>query len=331
MKSFKSLAIMSIMILFSLLAAGCSGTPRGTYVWIDVPEEGLSYPDLQPVIVEGHAAGRDGVSRVEVLVDGELWAAIDDPTVVDYLASFQVEWLPPEPGTYTIQAVAFSSDGSPSHADQTRVSISLDTPTPTITETPPVTDTPTPPETEVKFWSDPETIDAGSCSNIRWEADGVNSLVFGGVEQEMEGVYQVCLCKNETYTLTVTHPDGSVEKLKTYVNVVGSCADTTPPPAPSQQVPTNGLSMACKSYQDLAWLPVSDESGISQYQVQAQRHGGDKNWSEVSGSVFGGIPGKSYHMYIECGWTYRWRVRAVDGEGNIGPWSGWWKFTDNLE
>jgi len=339
MLSAKMLRFMSVCILFTLLASGCGSSPSGTYIWIDVPEDGLSYPDVQPVKVEGHATGREGIARVEIFVDGDLWKTIDDPPLVDTLANFQTEWLPPGPGSYTIHAIAYGPDGSPSEYDETRITLGMETPTPIISVTPVIsitptlTDTPTPlpePEASVIFWADPETIDAGACTDIHWQAQGVKSVVFGGVEQAMEGVFQACLCKNETYTLTVTNLDDTVEKLKVNINVVGTCADTTPPPAPVQQVPSNGLPIGCKSYQNLVWLPVSDESGISQYQVKAQRHSGDNNWTNVAGSTFTGISGKSYNMYVECGWYYRWQVRAVDGEGNVGPWSNWWQFVINL-
>ena len=335
----KSLRFLLPIILLTLLVSSCGVGASGTYVWIDVPVDGLSFPDVQPVNVEGHATGREGIARVELFVDGELWITIDDPPTVDTLASFQAEWLPPGPGSYTIHAVAYGSDGEPSEYDETRISFGINTPTPTstvtpvISITPTITDTPTPPpqpEASVSFWADPETIDAGNCTDIRWQAENVKSLVFGGMEQEKEGIYNVCLCKNETYTLTVTHLDDAVEKLKVNINVVGTCADTTAPPAPNQSAPGNGSSLTCRSYQDVSWGAVSDESKISQYQVQAQRHSGDNNWTNVSGSTFTGISGNSYHMYVECGWYYRWQVRAVDGEGNVGPWSGWWTFVDNL-
>jgi hypothetical protein len=35
--------------------------------------------------------------------------------------------------------------------------------------------------------------------------------------------------------------------------------------------------------------------------------------------------------WFECGWIYRWRVRAVDDVGNVGGWSGWSQFTVTLE
>jgi len=328
------------IILLTLLVSSCGVGASGTYVWIDVPVDGLSFPDVQPVNVEGHATGREGIARVELFVDGELWITIDDPPTVDTLASFQAEWLPPGPGSYIIHAVAYGSDGAPSEYDETRITLGMDTPTPVVEAvpiipiTPTLTDTPTPPpepEASIAFWADPETIDAGKCTDIRWQAENVKSLVFGGVEQNMEGTYNTCLCKNETYTLTVTHMDDTVEKLKVNINVVGTCEDTTPPPAPVLAVPANGLSLSCRSYQDLVWQPVSDAgSGISQYQVKVQRHSGDNNWTNIPGSVFTGIAGKHLNISVECGWYYRWQVRAVDGEGNIGPWSHLWNFVINL-
>jgi len=338
--SKKSYEFALTVILLALLITSCGGTqPSGTYVWIDVPIDGLFFPEVQPVMVEGHATGGQGVSRIELFVNGEPWTEIEDPEIVDDLAWFEAEWLPPGEGTFSIHAVAYGAGDSISSADEIEISFGVETPTPVITVTPVIsitptlTDTPTPvpdPVADVQFWADPETIDAGFCTDIRWQAENVKGLVFGGIEQAMEGVFSTCLCKNETYTLTVTHLNDKEEKLRVNINVVGTCADTKAPPAPVQQVPSNGLSIGCKSYQNLVWLPVSDESGISQYQVKAQRHSGDNNWTNVVGSTFTGISGKSYNMYVECGWYYRWQVRAVDGEGNVGPWSNWWQFVINL-
>jgi hypothetical protein len=168
----------------------------------------------------------------------------------------------------------------------------------------------------------------------------VQSVVFGGVQQQMDGSYQDCLCSNQRYTLTVTHLDGTEEKRTVDIIVSGSCVtptftstsppqDTAPPPAPSPAVPDNGLTLSCKASQSLVWLPVDDPSGIASYQVEVQRHSGDNNWQAVGGSPFT-AGGKSVDVSVECGWYYRWRVRATDGAGNTGSWSGWWQFTVTL-
>lgn len=346
-------------LLFTLSACGPSSA-SSPYVWIDVPEDGLAYPDLIPVHVEGHAAGSAGVSRVELSIDGELWTTIDNPAGENDLAAFQAEWLPDKPGTYLISAVAYGPDDTAGPMDQTRITIGLATPTPVrtgtptftptpvisitptltftptpvISITPTLTHTPTPPEPQtasINFWADPASLDAGNCTNLRWQVDNAQTIIFGGQEQPEEGTFRACLCSSETYTLTVIHRDNTETKHRVNIEVSGTCADTDPPPAPVQAVPANGLSIDCKASQTLAWQPVSDPSGISQYQVQAQRHSGDGVWHEVSGSVFTGITGKQHSLTVACGWTYRWRVRAVDGEDNIGPWSGWRTFVIVLE
>ena len=336
----KSLKYLIAILLVTLLITGCGGKPSGTYVWIDVPVDGLTYAEVQPVKVKGHAAGRAGIAKIELFVDGELWTTIDDPPHVEELASFEAEWLPPGPGLYTIHAVAYSSDGEPSQYDETHISLGMKTPTPTLTPTstltptPVITDTPTPSPTPVSsaaFWADSETVNAGFCTDLHWEAENVKSVVFGGVEQELEGIFEVCLCNPETYTLTVTYTDDSVEKLKANISVVGTCADTTPPSAPNPSSPGNGASLSCRSFQDLGWGVVSDPSGISQYQVKVQRHSGDNNWTNIPGSVFTGISGTAKNISVGCGYYYRWQVLAVDGEGNVGPWSSWSSFVVNLE
>ncbi len=327
-------------ILISFLISSCGATPpSGTFVWIDVPLDGLSFPEVQMVNIEGHATGSEGVARVEVWINGDLWTTIENPPTAGTLASFQSEWVPSSPGDYTIHAVAFGEDGTESQFDEVNISFGDETPAEVITVTP-VPDEqvtlPEPAEATIQFWADPETIEAGGCTTIRWQAENVKQVIFGGVEQPPEGSYQDCLCENQSYTLTVVQMDETEEKRKVDIIVTGSCVtpepvDTTPPPAPAQAVPANGLSIGCTSSQNLVWIPVSDESGIAEYQAKVQRHSGDNNWQDISGSVFSGIPGKQKSISVECGWYYRWRVRAVDGVGNVGSWSGWWEFVINLE
>jgi hypothetical protein len=81
----------------------------------------------------------------------------------------------------------------------------------------------------------------------------------------------------------------------------------------------------------LRWEEVSDPSGISEYRVQVERHAGDENWQKVAGSPWKGLTETELLLEeLECGWYYRWRVRAVDGANNVGPFSGWFEFLDPL-
>lgn len=347
MKSKTSLPYLCILVFLLMVLAGCGpSSSAGPYIWIDVPEDGLSFPEFQPISVQGHAAGGTSISRVELSIDGNLWTTIDEPLMENNLAAFQAEWLPEKPGTYLISAVAYGADGEAGSQDQARISIGMGTPTPAdtatptltptpeISVTPTLTETPTPtvlPPVTIMFWADSETIDAGDCTMLHWEVENAQQVLFGGQDQPETGSYQICLCRSETYTLTVVHDNTTESKQKVNINVEGTCADTEPPPAPVQVVPADNLSIGCTASQNLAWQPVSDPSGISQYQVQAQRHSGDGVWSEVSGSMFTEIKDKQYTLTVSCGWTYRWRVRAVDGEDNLGPWSGWRQFVIILE
>lgn len=72
----------------------------------------------------------------------------------------------------------------------------------------------------------------------------------------------------------------------------------------------------------MSWFAPNDESGIDHYEIEVQRHPGDNNWQAVGASPFS-TSGTDQSVSVECGWTYRWRVRAEDGAGNVGDWSNW--------
>ncbi len=356
MNTKRWLTLPYILALMALLLGACGGSPAGgTSVWLDVPLDGLKFSSLQEIKIEGHAASTGGISRVEVWVNGAVFTTINDPPLEGTLANFHTAWMPAAAGEYIIQAIAYGADGTTSQADFARIAFGDITPTPMtpqgITDTPitptPATETltptatptvPPPPGAVVQFWADPDKIEAGACTTIHWHADNVQKVIFGGKEQPLDGSYKDCLCKDERYTLKVMKQDGTEEKYKVDIRVKGQCVtpeapnppapatgDTTAPPAPSPRVPADGLTVPCKAKQSLVWLPVEDASGIAKYGVQVQRHAGDNNWQAAPGGNQG-VVGKTTTIPVECGWYYRWRVRAVDGAGNEGPWSGWSSF-----
>ena len=198
----------------------------------------------------------------------------------------------------------------------------------------------------VQFLADPAQIQAGSCTTIKWHVENIQSVIFGGIEQPFDGSYKDCLCKNERYTLTVNHLDGRQEKHTVDIAVSGVCetptpddptptptlpppADTTSPPAPSPAVPANGLVLSCRATQTLAWLPVSDPSGISGYYVKLEIETKPGVWEAVAG--YGPITGKQVDVNVQCGGIYRWMVRAQDGAGNYSNWSAFSTFSVTLD
>lgn len=121
--------------------------------------------------------------------------------------------------------------------DQTLINPLLPTLTPTITITPTLTLTPTltptftatfPPQPVIQFWADPSEINAGTCTNLRWNVQYAKSVFFGGVEQPFYGSDSECPCGDTTYTLTVNLWNGTQVLRNASVNVSGSCATATP-------------------------------------------------------------------------------------------------------
>ena len=283
--------VIGLFTLVGLLVASCN-LPASTSasVWLDVPTDGLTFPAVQEIKIEGHASGAGGVSRVEIWINGTMLTTIDDPPMEGELAAFHTAWAPAAEGRYAIQAIAFSLDGVASEPDSAVVTFGGETPTtvagcpspvgggptpvsceptvmvcpspmgggptpvsceptvvfcpspvgggptpvscePTVVICPspagggptPVSCEPTvvicpspvgggptpascPPGAIVEFWADPAEIEAGACTHIRWHAEGVDAVVFGGVSQPPDGSYEACLCDNERYTLKVTLP-----------------------------------------------------------------------------------------------------------------------------
>lgn len=349
--TLKVMMVCLILLLGLSLLSGCKRTDSegGVTVWLDVPLDGLTFSDLQDIKIKGHAEAKDQVASVEVWINGALLTTISNPPTEAGLAAFHTPWTPGEPGVYTIQAVAYGADGTASAPDAVRITFGEETAEPeeepVVAEkpepedTPPIAeDPPAEPKAKIRFWADPPQIAAGDCTTIHWQVENAGRVIFEGAEQPLTGAFRDCLCENKLYTLRVFNLDGSEERNSLEVRVTGSCvtpqppapppppADTTPPPVPTPAVPADGLSIACKAAQSLGWLPVTDPSGIAEYRVEVQRHSGDNNWQPAPGGSLTGLQVKEATVNVECGWYYRWRVRAVDGAGNISPWSGWSHF-----
>lgn len=332
------------LCILALYTAGCAPAAEtmGTYAWIDVPVHDLTLPLGETVNIEGHATDPEGVSRVEIWLNGGLTWTIDELAPSGDLVRFQQSWTPEESGEYVILAVAFGPDDRSSSPDSVIIHVGetsspTETPTPVVTEPASTDITVTPPddealEVEAQFWADPTEIEAGACSVLHWQVENAENVALGSTEVDPEGQYNACHCSSTSYSLTVTDSDGSEKVLTASIQVNGTCdtptpvVDETDPAAPGLLKPLNGADLGCIPDTILRWNAVSDESGIDEYQVQVQRHPGDSNWAAAPGSPWTGIGGTELPLNVECGWTYRWRARAVDGADNVGAWSSWWSF-----
>jgi len=338
--------ILLVSILLVIIT-GCTGQESGfPLVWIDVPIQDLTFPLGSTIDVEGHAADDEGISYVEIYINGDLVWTIDEFTSSGGLDRFEQPWTPEEEGDYIIHAVAYRRSGK--YSDPATVTVHIGTEeiaqievrteedaTPTAEEE---SVTPEPPvqETNVQFWADPPEIAAGDCTMLNWHVENAQKVLLGKSEVPADGDYQACHCKSTSYTLTVISLEGSEETFSVGISVTGECADPTPtptkdvdnnpPPKPVQLKPLNASDLGCIGDTILRWQAVSDESGISEYQLQAQYHGGDSVWLGVPGSTWNGLSDTNFPINLVCGRVYRWRVRAVDGAGNPGLWSGWFTF-----
>jgi hypothetical protein len=207
------------------------------------------------------------------------------------------------------------------------------TPTPTSTSTRMPTKTPTPTATtkpvlpaQVNFRADKTSLTQGECTTLRWDVDNATAVYLDGQGVTGHASKQVCPKNTTTYNLHVEAPSGNVDRSVT-INVTAP-RDTTPPPVPSPQVPRDGLAIDCKSTQTLAWLPVSDPSGIAGYYVKLERQVTTNNWQSVRG--WGPVTDKQVTANVDCGGIYRWAVRAQDGAGNYSDWSAWSHFSIKL-
>jgi hypothetical protein len=86
-------------------------------------------------------------------------------------------------------------------------------------------------------------------------------------------------------------------------------------------------ALSCRTSVTLDWNAVTDPSGIKTYYVKLERQITQGNWQSAGGWT---TSSTSQSVPVQCGGIYRWQVRAEDGAGNQGPWSGFMNFSINL-
>ena len=361
-KKYESL--IYICIGLTLVFLGCQVGTQGPDAWIDFPSEGSNVALGEQQTVISHAFASEGIAEAVLYVNGEAWTKDVPLDPHSDFSEITFMWIPQTEGLQTLQVLAYDSGGKEFRSDPITVNTVQELATivpatvitttlgttivpPTLVETPtntvtlvdtPTTisaiDTPTTvitPVPVIQFWADPSTINAGGCTTINWFVKDVQAVFLGDNEQPFQGTYTDCLCADKSYTLTILHYDGQKEKRQVDVLVNGSCetptlSDIVPPPPPKPSVPSNNIELSCRGSQNLAWLPVDDPSGIEGYYGQIERRASpQEKFSPYS--QWGPVTSKQYNVSVECGWYYRWRVRAEDGEGNLGNWSPWLQFS----
>lgn len=155
------LILFIILCILGFCCAGCELEAKippmlvsepATQTWIDAPLDGSTIP-LAPYQIIFHAASSSGLTRIELLINGQIvnsWTPEGNQTIF----ADTYDWLPPAPGTYLIEVRSSESNASglPAQArihviHQEEMATETFTPTPkesTPTSTPTRTVTPTP-------------------------------------------------------------------------------------------------------------------------------------------------------------------------------------------
>jgi len=139
----KLMAILTATVLFLSACNMPMVANNGPQAWIDAPLNGMVLP-LHVYKLTLHSSDSFGISAMEVSVNDQLLATINNPDPTQLLVHLEQEWNPPAPGRYTISARAKSMSGKWSQPDVVTVEIGgPGTSTPTSSPTLAFTDTPT--------------------------------------------------------------------------------------------------------------------------------------------------------------------------------------------
>jgi len=235
--------------------------------------------------------------------------------------------LPPAVGSPTPRGTSTPSPLPTVASPTTSVPMEV---SPTATSVP---SSPTPsPSPLVAFWVSPAVVEAGSCTDVHWETANVQAVFYDGQGVPGVGSERVCPCVPETHTLDVLLPDGNHDIHSLTVQVVGTCSTPTPdvtgPPPPAPEEPVGGVTLGCRNQVTLSWGAVGDPSGVSGYHVELAL-GEAAVWQ--SAGTWGPLSVRQLNVPVSCGSSYRWRVRAEDGLGNLGAWSEWAEFVIGTE
>jgi hypothetical protein len=216
-----------------------STAPTVTITW---PPNGARVRIGQPFTVHATANDSSGIARVGYSIDGQASEPIDGSAQPIFSASFSVTVQ--TKGVHTISVAAANRAGTKSAPAVIRVvgvtalsdaPAADDPPTP-VPQLPssanpppaqqPPSNQPAPPPppsgASVNFFATPTNIQAGECTTVRWDADGVREIYFEGAGVTGHEERRLCdLSSNTTFVLHVIFQDGSARDYTATVTVTG--------------------------------------------------------------------------------------------------------------
>ncbi|MEW6406821.1 MAG: hypothetical protein AB1649_34000 [Chloroflexota bacterium] len=329
-----------VLIFFALALAGCtldtpSGGPAPTAaISIYEPADGTQYQLGDLVKVRSLVSAPDGAAGVELLVNGQFIRS-DNPDPVLKSGTILQPWQPTETGLYALQTRMTTASGvvlesatvtiqvgaaetaPDTAAPTTAIPAPEDTITPTLT--PSITPSPT---------LGPPMVMANENANCRFGPGQVYDVI-SYLNQDQSAPITGRNAETTWWVIERVDGGGTCWIWDGVVTVSGDTSNVpivepppTPTPTPTQTPSPVPLvapkpiapsgSLSCTSTVFLEWQPVSHPNGIGYYEWKVTYSGVTDSGTTTSTSV---------EYFVTCIASYSWQVRAVDGKGNIGPYS----------
>lgn len=159
--------------------------------------------------------------------------------------------------------------------------------------------------------SAPDTGETLTIVGVTQPAYGVAAIVSGGtkVTYDPDGLYAGA----DVFTYTISDGNGLTDTATVYISVM---LDVTPPVATAPRFVLSGAIGSPTVRAALAWSASDSQSGISRYELEQQTDDGAWTTIPLLTPTMQGI-----QLSPSAGHTYRFRVRATDGLGNIGEYA----------
>jgi hypothetical protein len=249
------LLIVALALIATLTGVACRGraqptSPPAQPVVASQPTVNITWPLNGARVRVGqqfqvHATATDpsGIARIAFATDGQVGTpATSASPLTTFSASYPVTLN--TKGVHAISAMAFNASGTQSAPVTIRVVAvqklsdpsAVGDPPPPAPQAPSGPPPPPPPDqppapsgASVNFTANPTSIQAGGCTTVRWDVEGVREVYFEGAGVTGHEERQMCPGQTTTYTLHVLFTDGSTQDYTATVNVSGVVEG--PPPS----------------------------------------------------------------------------------------------------
>lgn len=318
--------------LLLLTLAGCNlpalPAAQAASLTLTEPLDGAHYTLGELLPVRSQITFAQGAATVDLLANGQVIRS-DHPNPALRSGSILQPWQPPQAGTYTLQTRALSASGVELQSAQVTIQVGD-----AVTPAAPTTDsepsaTPLPENSPMPSLTPSPTLGpplatSRQDANCRFgpgQVYDITGALLAGQSAPIVG-------RNAATSWWVIQLPNAVT-CWVWAEVVTVSGDTsqvpeiappptpTPLPSPTPMVAAPlplapGGTLTCRSSVVLEWSPVTHPNGIDHYEWLV---------NGPAGSQTGQTTDLRVEIIVACKSDYTWQVRAVDGQGNAGPYS----------